>query len=140
LNSQNLPRIGLLLCLLTTLAGCPAGGEDKPPPGSGTPDPPTTPETTPQIVSLRAAAASVEAGGMIEVSAARNDQRFHLFWQSSCGIIAPDPTGNQAVFFAPDLPGTCSITVTIADEVMDNSHDRSIDMLVLPSDEMEVAL
>ena len=77
---------------------------------------------------------------MIEVSAASNDQRFHLFWQSSCGIIAPDPTGTKAVFFAPDSPGTCSITVTIADEVMDNRRDRSIDMLVLPADEMEVAL
>jgi hypothetical protein len=66
---------------------------------------------------------------------------YHLFWDSDCGLVIPRPDNQRvASFWAPEQPGTCTVTVTIRDDEMKLTASESYQLQVLASVDAEVAL
>ncbi len=155
------PTIVVILAAIGLLFGCsddskkadqqkpPAAAGDGGGGGPGTPGTPGKPgqaekENLPaEVVSLTAGATEVAVGGATDVTArvvdAENDP-FYVYWQSSCGAISADPgQRSQAVFLAPLEPGACRVTVEVAGPGLTRPETRSLDILITPPADQEVA-
>ena len=63
--------------------------------------------------------------------AAPPDTLYHLFWDSDCGLVIPRPDNQKvASFWAPEQPGTCTVTITIRDDEMKRAASESYQKLV----------
>lgn len=97
----------------------------------------------PELVDLEAESSTVPVHGSTALVARVRDAEsdpFHLWWQSSCGIVAPTGAdGARAVFLAPAEPGTCTVTLQVQDAELQRTREHTYAVQVLPAAELEVS-
>jgi uncharacterized protein YcfL len=81
------------------------------------------------ITQLTTDKSAVEIAGFVNLSLQIEigiEQKYHIFWKSTCGMVSPDPSGLKAIFIAPNSPQICNITATIKDSDMKLLAKREI--------------
>ena len=71
--------------------------------------------------------------------AAQEDERWHLQWDSDCGMVIGVPGDKtRATFTAPDIPGTCTVRANVFDGRMLDNNERQIAIVVTPTLDREI--
>ena len=124
------------------VGGQPSATGSVPVPGTTGPDDPApsgvaAENLAPELVSLEAEQSAVEANGSTALTVRvrdAEDDPVHVWWDSSCGIVAATSGGGRrAVFLAPGEPGPCTVTVQVQDHELQRSREYAYQLQVLPA-------